>query len=139
MADEFNPCPYCGGPLRFGYFATTPNVDCPKCQYEMEPLNGETEAEFFARVNTRPAPRVKPLVWEDFEGQGAKAKAIGRMGYLITKTSRGWFAACESYPFYEGKSIGTENYPTLSGAKSAVQAHHDHLARSLFEDQPDDQ
>jgi hypothetical protein len=74
--------------------------------------------------------KVKPLDWDDFEGLGAKAKAWGKGNYLIQFwKSRGEFEVVESYPGYQGDSIGKGFYPTLKAAKAAAQA--DYEARIL--------
>lgn len=67
---------------------------------------------------------VKPLVWDDFEGRGAKAKAWGSANYLITMWSTGKFQLAESYPGHQGNIIGDYFYNTLEAAKAAAQAHH---------------
>jgi hypothetical protein len=75
-------------------------------------------------------PRVKPLVWDDFEGRGAKAQAWRKGSYLIQYwKSRDAFEVVESYPGYQGDSIGDGFYPTLEAAKAAAQA--DYEARIL--------
>ena len=67
---------------------------------------------------------VQPLVWEDFEGRGAKAKAWGKANYLITKWSDGRFELVESYPGYQGDNLAGGFCDTLEDAKAAAQAHH---------------
>lgn len=69
-------------------------------------------------------PTVKPLVWDDFKGRGAKAQAWGKANYLITKWSDGRFEIYESYPGYQGDFVGEPPYPTLDAAKAAANAHH---------------
>jgi len=66
----------------------------------------------------------QPLVWEDFEGRGAKAKAWGKANYLITKWSDGRFELVESYPGYQGDNLAGGFCDTLEDAKAAAQAHH---------------
>jgi hypothetical protein len=54
---NLKPCPFCGGDVNFGYFAATPNIDCPKCEYgrdfEYEVGKPMTDTDAIAAWNTR--------------------------------------------------------------------------------------
>lgn len=85
------------------------------------------------RALSMPAPaqawRVKPLEWEDFEGWGAKAKAMLLTSYIISKWSDGRFEVTVSAPGYGTGFDGERFHPTIGAAKAAAQA--DYAARIL--------
>ena len=77
-----------------------------------------------------PAPRVKPLVWDDFDGMGAKASGFYQANYLITMwRGRGQFEVAMSYPGYQTGFDGERFHDTLEAAKAAAQ--DDYEARIL--------
>jgi hypothetical protein len=74
------------------------------------------------------AREVKPLVWEDFGGFGAKASGFYQANYLIQKWSgEGRYEVAMSYPGYQTGYDGPRWHPTLEAAKAAAQA--DYTAR----------
>lgn len=74
--------------------------------------------------------RIKPLVWEDFDGMGAKASAFYNANYLITMwRGRGQFEVALSYPGHQTGYDGERFHDTLEAAKAAAQA--DYEARIL--------
>jgi hypothetical protein len=75
---------------------------------------------------------VQPLVWEDFDGRGAKAAAWNKANYLINKWSDGRFDLVESYPGYQGGYIAESRYPTIEAAKAAAQADYTRRILSTF-------
>jgi hypothetical protein len=82
-------------------------------------------------------PGVKPLVWDDFEGLGAKAQAWKQANYLITWwKSRGQFEVVASYPGHQGEAIGAGFYPTLEAAKAAAQADYEARILAALDVQP---
>ena len=73
---------------------------------------------------------VKALVWEDFDGMGARASGFYQANYLITVwRGRGQFEVAMSYPGYETGYDGERFHDTLEAAKAAAQA--DYEARIL--------
>lgn len=82
------------------------------------------------RLAEPPAVTVKPLVWDDFHGRGAKAQAWNDANYMIQKWNDGRWEISASYPGYSTFIEGADRfYPTLEAAKSAAQA--DYAARIL--------
>lgn len=77
--------------------------------------------------------RVKPLVWEDFDGMGAKAKAMMIVSYLITKWEDGEFRIEISAPGYGSRFDGPHIHPTLEAAKAAAQADYEARIMSAIE------
>lgn len=45
QAPELKLCPFCGGPATIGYFAMTPNIDCPECKYSIDGDQEENPGE----------------------------------------------------------------------------------------------
>lgn len=85
----------------------------------------------------RATPKVKPLVWVDFDGRGAKASAWLQANYMISRWSDGQFELSASYPGYSSGIDGAAMFhPTLEDAKAAAQA--DHEARILSALEPPD-
>jgi hypothetical protein len=83
------------------------------------------------------AVRVKPLQWEDFEGQGAKASGFYQANYLITKwRGRGEFEVAMSYPSYQTGFDGERFHPTLEAAKAAAQADYEARILAAIEHAP---
>jgi hypothetical protein len=81
-----------------------------------------------------PAALVKPLVWEDFEGRGAKAQGWRKGNYLIQYwKTRDAFEVVESYPGHQGDSIGDGFYPIIEAAKAAAQADYETRILSALE------
>jgi len=73
---------------------------------------------------------VKQLVWQDFEGEGAKASAFYQASYMITFwRGRDEFEVSMSYPGYQAAYDGPRFHKTLEAAKAAAQA--DFAARIL--------
>jgi hypothetical protein len=73
---------------------------------------------------------VRGLVWQDFEGRGAKASAFYQASYMITYwRGRDEFEASMSYPGYQTGYDGPCWHKTLDAAKAAAQA--DYAARIL--------
>jgi hypothetical protein len=73
---------------------------------------------------------VKPLAWQDFEGQGAKASAFYQASYMIAFwRGRDEFEVSMSYPGYQAAYDGPRFHKTLEAAKAAAQA--DYTARIL--------
>lgn len=73
---------------------------------------------------------VKPLVWEDFDGLGAKASAFYQANYLIQWwKGEGRYEVALSYPGYQTGYDGDRWHDTLTAAKAAAQA--DYEARIL--------
>ncbi|WP_434612146.1 hypothetical protein [Tabrizicola sp. M-4] len=74
--------------------------------------------------------KVKPLVWEDFDGLGAKASAFYQANYLIQWwRGEGRYEVALSYPGYQTGYDGDRWHDTLDAAKAAAQA--DYEARVL--------
>lgn len=69
--------------------------------------------------------RVKPLEWDDFDGRGAKAKAMLIVSYIITRWSDGDFRIEVSAPGYSTSFDGPHVHPTLEAAKTAAQADYE--------------
>ena len=67
---------------------------------------------------------IPDIVWEDFDGRGAKAKAWGKANYLITRWSDGRFELVESYPGYQGDNLAGGFCESLEAAKAAANAHN---------------
>ncbi len=78
---------------------------------------------------------VKPLEWEDFEGRGARARALLITSYLIARWSDGRFEISVSAPGYSTGFDGERFHPTIEAAKAAAQA--DYETRILAAIQPD--
>ena len=71
------------------------------------------------------AGMVKPLVWQDLEGQGAKASAFYKASYIITHwNGLDEFEVSMLYLGYKTAYDGPRWHKTLKAAKAAVQAHH---------------
>ena len=113
-----------------------------QCIYHDSAGTGFDEDRFEAAILAlldAPAPAgvtVKPLVWEDFEGRGAKSPAFGMANYLIAKWDNRGFELCESYPGYGGPALGKRFYATIDAAKAAAQAHYEVQIRGAL-DEPD--
>lgn len=120
--------------------------DCVRCAHYpaiLEQKKGELDRARAALAASRAAPdchqpdlvtaaqvRVKPLVWEDFDGMGAKASAFYNANYLITMwRGRGQFEVALSYPGHQTGYDGERFHDTLEAAKAAAQA--DYEARIL--------
>lgn len=74
--------------------------------------------------------KVKSLVWEDFDGLGAKASAFYQANYLIQWwKGEGRYEVALSYPGYQTGYDGQRWHDTLNAAKAAAQA--DYKARIL--------
>lgn len=97
----------------------------------LEDLIQPHQADALARVRQEAhnaAREVKPLVWEDFDGLGAKASAFYQANYLIQKWSgEGRFEVSMSYPGYQTGYDGPRWHATIEAAKAAAQA--DYAAR----------
>ena len=79
---------------------------------------------------------VRPLIWEDFEGFGARASAYYQANYLIQKwRGRDEFEVSMSYPGHQTGYDGPRWHSTLEAAKAAAQA--DYTARILAALEPD--
>lgn len=73
---------------------------------------------------------VKPLVWADFDGMGAKAGILGLpVSYLITRWGDGLFEITVSVPGYSAGFDGYRFHANIKAAKDACQA--DYEARIL--------
>lgn len=73
---------------------------------------------------------VRCLVWEDFDGLGAKASAFYQANYLIQWwKGEGRYEVALSYPGYQTGYDGVRWHDTLEAAKAAAQA--DYEARIL--------
>lgn len=83
----------------------------------------ELRSQLNEACSARTAPKVKPLVWEDFEeGAGAKANAIGPLNYLILLSHRrGDYALSYSLPGYGVNLTENRSHKTLDEAKKAAQ------------------
>lgn len=70
--------------------------------------------------------KVKPLVWEDFDGLGAKASAFYQANYLIQWwKGEGRYEVALSYPGYQTGYDGQRWHDTLDAAKAAAQADYE--------------
>ena len=117
-------CAFMGEPPCYSVEGQWPNPVCsePGCHAE-----AQAAIDALAEMG---AAKVKPLVWDDFEGQGAKASGFYQANYLITKwRGRGEFEVAMSYPGYQTGFDGERFHPTLEAAKAAAQA--DYEARIL--------
>lgn len=99
---------------------------CPVCAKDL--------AQLQAAWNTRPAPKVKPLVWDDFDGGGAKARGFYHASYIITY----WRGRCEfevsmSYPGYQTGYDGKRFHQTIEDAKAAAEADYKHRILDALE------
>lgn len=82
-------------------------------------------------------PTVKPLVWDDFAGRGAKAQAWNQANYLIQKWSDGRWEISASYPGHSNCADGIARFhPTIEAAKAAAQADYEARIRSALTAQP---
>jgi len=101
--------------------------------------NPESAEKAHNAIRALPAVRVgvKPLVWVDFEGRGAKAQAWDCANYLIQKWSDGRWEVSASYPGYSTSIEGLERFhPTLEAAKAAAQADYEARILDALEPQP---
>ena len=91
----------------------------------------EAIGESTRRADLAPAaPKVKALVWQDFDGQGAKASGFYQANYLIALwRGKGKFEVSMSYPGYQTGFDGERWHDTIEAAKAAAQA--DYEARIL--------
>lgn len=80
-----------------------------------------------------PNVRVRELVWEDFDGMGAKARAMLIASYLIAKWHDGEFRIEISAPGYSSRFDGPLIHPTLEAAKDAAQADYQSRILSALE------
>jgi hypothetical protein len=81
-----------------------------------------------------PGVSIKPLVWVDFEGKGAKAQAWNEANYMIQLWSDGRYEISASYPGYSTFIHGTDRwYPTLEAAKAAAQADYERRIRAALD------
>ena len=132
------PCPFCGGEAfvdieceRSTEAVLTHNSkDCPAGDIRVWYSN---EAAAIAAWNTCAPVKVKPLVWQDFDGQVAKATAMHIVSYLIRKWSDGRFEVPLSCPCYGTGPDMERWHPTLEAAKAACQEHHEKTVRSMIE------
>lgn len=69
--------------------------------------------------------RVRSLAWEDFDGWGAKAKAMLLASYMINRWSDGRFEVSVSAPGYQAGFDGERFHPTSEAAKAAAQADYE--------------
>ena len=113
-------CPWCRGPVTLGWFAETPNINCPSCKYERD-FYGMTEAEAIAAWNTRAPVKVKPLVWECYPQDDHKT-AIGAAVYSIYDRGANW--GIDRFGLFIGNTeiaaSATEDF-----AKLVAQADHE--------------
>ncbi len=83
------------------------------------------------------AREVKPLVWEDFGGFGAKASGFYQANYLIQKWSgESRYEVAMSYPGYQTGYDGPRWHPTLDAAKAAAQADYEARIRAALIPRP---
>jgi hypothetical protein len=99
------------------------------------------EAALATALAAQPAPvtvHVKPLVWEDFDGRGAKASAYYQANYLIQFwKSEGKFEVALSFPGYQTGYDGERWHPTIEAAKAAAQADYEaRILAALAGDKP---
>lgn len=82
----------------------------------------------------RPAVKAKALMWEDFDGRGAKASAFYSANYLINLwNGRGQFEVSLSYPGHQTGYDGARWHDTLEAAKAAAQADYEARVMAALE------
>jgi hypothetical protein len=101
------------------------DVNCYK-EMDVDLAEAITREVIAALPAVAPGVRVKPLVWIDFEGKGAKAPAWNEANYMIQLWSDGRYEISASYPGYSTFIEGTDRwYDTLDAAKAAAQADYE--------------
>ena len=158
-AEALLPCPFCGGvaeqdyqqPYRSliaGKIGKACTIYCTECSANVilchEDHHGvspdDLMAELVAAWNRSAAlpargVGVRCLVWEDFDGLGAKASAFYQANYLIQWwKGEGRYEVALSYPGYQTGYDGVRWHDTLEAAKAAAQA--DYEARILSAPSP---
>lgn len=152
--DKLEPCPFCGGTqyrIEAGgqtwrgvkgysepqYFHLYHNGKVPEgdgfqtCSVQ---IRARTEDELFSVWNTRAAPTVKPLVWEEpskANNQCKIARAINGDYYVDACGGRhqAWLESItKPYEVQIGEMVGT-----MTEAKAAADAHHAAMILSSLE------
>lgn len=108
-----------------GAGSVPPTEAVASCQNIVRALTPDDARAAMDRMLKDAAPKVKPLVWADFDGRGAKASGWRKANYLITKWSDGRFDLVESYPGHSGEYIQAPRYDSLEAAKAAAQADYE--------------
>lgn len=101
----------------------------------------QAKADCAAAIAALPAVTVgvRPLVWVDFDGLGAKASAFYQANYLIQWwKGEGKFEVALSYPGYQTGYDGERWHPTLDAAKAAAQADYEARIFAALETTPND-
>lgn len=134
--NSLKPCPFCGGELACGRLrmAACRTDSCYMRNFVIDMDDPGSVARWNSRADLAPTPlsavKVKPLVWEDFDGRGAKASAFYNANYLINLwNGRGQFEVSFSYPGHQTGYDGERWHDTLEAAKAAAQA--DYAARIM--------
>lgn len=119
MTEQLKPCPFCGGEASFK--PRSFKASCDKCGAHV-PVGATDSAEAIAAWNTRAAPKVKPLVWDERYDGVSRAEYRPRHFYECHDIGRGW--VCHETIHGTGHSIG-EVWTTREEAKAAAQADYE--------------